>query len=185
LKILARLVETILKVGNDGMNPYKKSHWQRLLQCCGPWLKRATRGFTLAELLIALTVLGVIASFTIPKILTSNNAVTEKSKWKEVYGAIAQVYHEGYTQRTLVGGQSSSTVFNYFASKLNTVRICNSHLVNQGCAPGDGYLLVNRTPSAPGFVKHNGAFVMLYGIQDFCGWRTMHVWFVDINDPVK
>lgn len=47
---------------------------------------RTQSGFTLAELLIALTILGVIATFTIPKILTAQQASTYNAIAKETMG---------------------------------------------------------------------------------------------------
>jgi prepilin-type N-terminal cleavage/methylation domain-containing protein len=41
------------------------------------------KGFTLAELLIALALLGIIASFTIPKVLESSTNAKYKAMAKE------------------------------------------------------------------------------------------------------
>jgi len=48
-----------------------------------------TRAFTLAELLIALVILGVIATFTIPKVLQSQQNSQWKSQAKEVAGTLS------------------------------------------------------------------------------------------------
>ena len=53
------------------------------------------KGFTLAELLIALAILGVIATFTIPKILDSGSSSKHNAIVKEAAGMISgafQVY---------------------------------------------------------------------------------------------
>ena len=49
-------------------------------------------GFTLAELLIALLVLGVIATFTIPKVLSSQQSNEWKSSAKETVSMVAEAY---------------------------------------------------------------------------------------------
>ncbi|MEB3287155.1 MAG: prepilin-type N-terminal cleavage/methylation domain-containing protein [Vampirovibrionales bacterium] len=49
-----------------------------------------TPAFTLAELLIALLILGVIATFTIPKVLTSQTNARAKAIAKEVAGTISE-----------------------------------------------------------------------------------------------
>jgi prepilin-type N-terminal cleavage/methylation domain-containing protein len=50
------------------------------------------RGFTLAEVLIALAILGEIAAFTIPKIVTSQQLNTYRAIAKEAAGTIAGAY---------------------------------------------------------------------------------------------
>lgn len=47
------------------------------------------KAFTLAELLIALAILGVIATFTIPKVLTANQNGTFKAIGKETAAMLA------------------------------------------------------------------------------------------------
>ena len=49
-------------------------------------------GFTLAELLIALAILGVIATFTIPKILDSGSSAGYNAKAKEAVSTVSQAY---------------------------------------------------------------------------------------------
>ena len=47
------------------------------------------RGFTLAELLIALGILGVIATFTIPKVLQTNQNAQWQATGKEAIAMIS------------------------------------------------------------------------------------------------
>ena len=49
-------------------------------------------GFTLAEVLIALAILGVIAAYTIPNVITSSNNEGFNSKAKEAMGMISDAY---------------------------------------------------------------------------------------------
>lgn len=46
--------------------------------------------FTLAEVLITLGIIGIIAAITIPTLLQSTNDIELKSAWKKTYSAIAQ-----------------------------------------------------------------------------------------------
>ena len=52
------------------------------------------KGFTLAELLIALVILGVIATFTIPKVLQTQQASSWKSSAKDVAGMLSGALQE-------------------------------------------------------------------------------------------
>ncbi|HEY9745314.1 MAG TPA: type II secretion system protein, partial [Oculatellaceae cyanobacterium] len=71
-------------------------------------------GFTLAELLIALTILGVIATFTIPKVLFSQ----QNGKWnaaaKEAAAAISEAYSAYKLEHTPDENTSSADLAQYF-----------------------------------------------------------------------
>jgi prepilin-type N-terminal cleavage/methylation domain-containing protein len=58
-------------------------------------------GFTLAELLIALLILGEIATFTIPKILTSQQNNRYNATGKEVAATIAAAYQQALLAGTV------------------------------------------------------------------------------------
>jgi prepilin-type N-terminal cleavage/methylation domain-containing protein len=63
------------------------------------------KGFTLAELLIALALLGIIASFTIPKVLESSTNAKYKAMAKEAAGMISGAYQN----LKLANGLSANT----------------------------------------------------------------------------
>jgi prepilin-type N-terminal cleavage/methylation domain-containing protein len=107
----------------------------------------ASKGFTLAELLIALAILGEIATFTIPKILSSQQNSQRIAVFKETIGALSEITYYGYLQ----GDLTTSNVTSYYASKLNTVKICSTNSFTQGCWSHPG------GDTEPGFVLHNGA----------------------------
>ena len=66
---------------------------------CGSFVRRSSLGFTLAELLISLAILGVIATFTIPKILTSQQNSQKAAVTKEVIAMISGAF-TAYQQNT-------------------------------------------------------------------------------------
>jgi prepilin-type N-terminal cleavage/methylation domain-containing protein len=83
----------------------------------------ANRGFTLAELLICLAILGEIAAFTIPKLVTAQQRTTYNANGKEAVAALANAY-----QLYQVGGNiiSDSTKGSAFTPYINYVKIDTS-----------------------------------------------------------
>lgn len=61
----------------------------------------AKEGFTLAELLIALAILGVIATFTIPKVLNSATNSKDTAKFKEAMSAISGAHSVARSENSL------------------------------------------------------------------------------------
>ena len=53
---------------------------------------RSLQGFTLSELLVSLAVLGLIASFAIPKVLTAVGESSSRAIGREAFGMISEAY---------------------------------------------------------------------------------------------
>lgn len=82
------------------------------------------RGFTLAELLIALLILGALATFTIPKLLNGQQDSRRKAIFRETITSIAAVYYQGY----LTGEMRCDNLIEYTGAHLNAVRISGGTL---------------------------------------------------------
>src|SRR5579884_2608591 len=115
------------------------------------------KGFTLAELLISLLIIGEIATFTIPKIISAQQNNQKIAIFKETIGAIAAVVDEGFKTGQLDPTTNGDT---YFLTNLNSVKVCNSNSSTQGC----WNTAIQGTPTAeynePGVIMHNGAYVV-------------------------
>ncbi len=118
-------------------------------------------GFTLAELLMALAIFGVIATFTIPKILTSTTNAQEVATFKEVNSTLQELLYEGRRDGSIT---NAATYQSYILNHINATLICNSNSSTQGCWD----TAIQGTPGAdtskPGFILANGARII--GIEN-------------------
>lgn len=79
----------------------------------------ANKGFTLAELLISLAILGVIATFTIPKILSATSSGQNTAVAKEAASMISgafSTYTLNYGIATTTTGGALTSFMNYVAA---------------------------------------------------------------------
>lgn len=75
--------------------------------------RQAKSGFTLAELLIALAILGVIATFTIPKVLNSSTSSENTAIFKEAAGMVSGAFSSYQLDNTIAttSGPADLTAF--------------------------------------------------------------------------
>lgn len=120
-------------------------------------VSRSSSGFTLAELLIALGILAVIATFSIPKILMSQQTSKKKAVFQETVAAL----NEAFVPACLAGSITEANFGTYMLTHLNAVKICTTNSMTQGCWYGTD--LVGQS-ATPGVVLHNGAVIA--GLDD-------------------
>ena len=118
-------------------------------------------GFTLSEILIALSLLGVVAAFTIPKILSSTGDRQLRALATETLASLTQILEEGqYTKQLQI------TNFNqYFAQRLNAIKVCDTNSSTQGCwdttVQGNGDLVPGpHEVNEAGFIMPNGVAIV-------------------------
>lgn len=147
-----------------------------------PGLKQCHRvsAFTLAELLIALVILGVIATFTIPKVLQSQQSSKARSVAKEAAATVSQAF-QMYTMKNTV---SASTKFADLTPYMNFVKADTSSQVDEN--PGETGPFDCSDPQFSCLVLHNGA-VLEYGTETLGGTGiTNALWFqVDPDGQFK
>ena len=137
-------------------------------------MPQSNSAFTLSELLIALALLGLIASFTIPKVLQTTSNSSRNSIFKETIAAVSEIIANAHLNPDL-GPMSPTTIRDYFDQRLNYVRRCTSSPRDNGCFPDDGSIHSNQGYA---YVLHNGLMLTsvnggTYGGNTLSDWMTL------------
>jgi prepilin-type N-terminal cleavage/methylation domain-containing protein len=135
------------------------------------------RGFTLAELLIALAILGIIATFTIPKVLNSQQDTKKKAIAKEAASMISGAFEAYKLRNSLSSGTTSAQLTPY----MNYVKVVSTGAIDgkvgettQDCFGGNTCVLL-----------HNGAMLRFNNGESFAGTASTNgVWFFVDADGV-
>ena len=102
-------------------------------------MKNKTYGFTLAEVLITLVIIGVIAAMTIPTLINKTNNHEYVSRLKKTYSTLSQatnrIIAEEGKPRADIGGWATTAenVFNLYKKYLSNTKEC---LLTTGCFAG-------------------------------------------------
>lgn len=114
------------------------------------------KGFTLAELLIALAILGVIATFTIPKVLSSSSSSQNTAIAKEA----ASIVSGSFAAFDLEGDVSATTTAAQLTPFINYVRVDTSNTNQSGLAE-------NCVAATPCLMLHNGGTLQYVAAGNF------------------
>lgn len=113
-------------------------------------------GFSLAELLLALLILGQIATFTIPKVLTAQQNAQREAVFKETYATLAELLYRGYQQGHIY--ESGGKLYaGWMLGQVNSLKMCDSSGTGQGCWNISDSFLTHSSCAA--FRMHSGAVV--------------------------
>jgi prepilin-type N-terminal cleavage/methylation domain-containing protein len=120
---------------------------------------RPFKAFTLSELLIALAILGVIATFTIPKVLQSQADTKYKSMAKEAAAMIS----EAYQKHKLMGKVTSATNGWDLTPYMNFVKVDTSTPIDDWQGAG----IWGCDNNYKCLVLHNGARLVTEPAENF------------------
>lgn len=131
------------------------------------------KAFTLAEVLITLGIIGVVAGMTIPILMQNIQDTEMKNKMKKEYSVLSNAYQQlktesggDFTYALADGTGANSTILfkNVFKAKLSYIRECsfNTGINSRVCLPNDIKWL-NGTTANNSYttVAYNGATLVL------------------------
>ena len=135
---------------------------------------RRIRAFTLAELLIALVILGVIATFTIPKVLTSQQSQKYNADTKETAGMLSGAL-EVYLQHNSI---SAGTTTGDFTPYMNYVRVDSTTTVDD--TPINAAVSCGNA-NAKCLQLHNGSMLWYWTYVSFSGTATTNAVYYHLD----
>ncbi len=131
--------------------------------------KQKVMGFTLAELLISLAVLGVIATFTIPKVLNGQ----QDGQWNAIAKETVSMITGAYNAYRLENSPTAQTTIYDFTPYMNYVRVDTSALMDSN-GGGTGTAQCGSSADVICLVLHNGGMVRFQGSRCFFGTTDKH-----------
>ena len=157
-------------------------------------------GFTLAEVLITLVIIGVIAALTIPTAINNTKEQELKSQFKKAYSTISQAINKtnmndfyGYAQcyYGLDGGDNQVIecldFYTALSKNLQVQKICQGNAKADGCIPtyqsystnssNEGYSESKINNNSIVYVLSDSQIIILY----MGGSRPLPLFLVDIN----
>jgi len=125
---------------------------------------KVRKGFTLAEILLVITIIGCIASVTIPDLIQNIQEQQYKTSYKKAFSDLSNVLNSCISENSLVardGGNeddvNNAINFNVLKSKFSVVKECNSNDNNQCWDPTGEYYNENLPNSAAlAFIDNSG-----------------------------
>jgi prepilin-type N-terminal cleavage/methylation domain-containing protein len=133
------------------------------------------KGFTLSELLVALSVLSIISTFTLVKVVSANQVQQNKAKFKELYSTLSNIVYEG----RLYGTVKTQLQFSQaLQNKVSFLKFCPTNAVANGCWDSTMYQATGEGLEGGG-ILHNGLYMA--GVSNTNAANDYVV--VDLNGP--
>ncbi len=137
---------------------------------------------TLAEILITLGIVGIIAELTIPTLVTNINKQVNITRWKKTYSTFAQAYLQLYGSDS-IDWVSNAAMRDSFASYFKIIKTCPA---DGGCWHAAGVVKTLKTNDGsqytasnfglqPGFIANDGEMVVFLADNYRNGWIVADV----------
>lgn len=127
----------------------------------------AKKGFTLSELLISLAILGIIATFTIPKVLYASQSSKYNAIAKEAMATLAGAYQQAQLDGIITSATQPQDLIPY----INNVKTDTSSVVDE--RPNFGSSSETCSAGTPCVRLHNGA-LLWFDSPSFSGTTSLN-----------
>jgi prepilin-type N-terminal cleavage/methylation domain-containing protein len=126
-----------------------------------------TKAFTLAEVLITLMIIGVIASVTIPGLINSTNDAEYRVAFKKAYGDLSQGLKRASLDGTIKGRCNGDHICfrNIFLPNLSYIKTCDAPN-NANCFASNS--LTSGWQNGASVVLSNGISILFYSYDSAC-----------------
>lgn len=136
-------------------------------------MKLFNQGFTLAEVLITLGIIGIVAAITIPTLMKSTNDAELKNKWKKEFSALVQatnsMKNENGGGMTGLFTSGASSMLSEYSKYLSVNKTCLTDSETERCIASRYYKGLDGTGSGgtdalniPGIMLNDGTSVVFY-----------------------
>lgn len=143
------------------------------------------KAFTLAEVLITLGIIGVVAALTIPTLMANYKKSVAKNQFKKTYSTLTNAFNQTVQDlgesvdcsNQSYTSEACKELWNEFVNNLNVVKYCETDAYAQGCVPDYSSENFPRTQGCGGFsapqikeqqpaaVLADGSIIFPYGWQ--------------------
>jgi type II secretory pathway pseudopilin PulG len=130
--------------------------------------------FTLSELLVSFSVLGLISAMTLPMVFNATNELKRRAVFKETYALLGTLTHEVVLHDS---DPSSLQMLEKLKKKANVAKLCTGNVTSEGCW-FVGQPVDNESTEA-GFILNNGASV--YGLHTLGISSGSDAVWIDVN----
>lgn len=130
-------------------------------------------GFTLAEILITLGIIGIVTAMIIPTLLKNTNNIELKTKWKKEYADLTNVtkliMNDNGNNIVGVFTSGESSMLTTYSNYLKVAKVCSTDSVAEGCIASQFYKGLDGTGTGgtdsfnrPGIILNDGTSIIFY-----------------------
>ncbi len=166
----------LLKCHGGGVNKTSKRNFQKF------------RAFTLAEVLITLTIIGIVASMTIPLVTASHKKIEYSAKLKKFYNTMAEVieqaeldYNVPFGKFVLLPSTTKNKEFfeTYLASYIKYTKIASSGTTNFKDPANENKTIA--ASSKPVIYLDDGTSFLIYSAAEYDSKYGCRILIFDVN----